>query len=195
MIRVNLLPRELRRRRLVLPRELVVLASMVLGWALLVSVGFFWISDHQANVGRLLDEAAALDAEAARQLGKLENSKLADLQATLQARRDALSHLRAARRTPLASVSELVALFDAAPPVDGAPASGDAPLRLLELRVTSPTAWNVVGSARDAAALADLVRRLKTSDRFDLSYGPEYARTEGDRLRFRVDLAVRPETR
>lgn len=194
MIRVNLLPREQRRRRLALPRELVVVASMVLGWALAMSLGFFWIAARSARADQLLAEAGFLDSEAGRKLRTLDNPVLAARQETLRRRRDALSRLGDARRTPLAGLSELAALFEAVRAGEGAGAGEgareDAPLRLLELRAPTETAWQVVGSARDAAALADLVRRLQTSDRFDLSYGPEYARVEGDRLRFRIDLEL-----
>lgn len=192
MIRVNLLPRELRRRRLVLPRELVVVASMVLGWALVMSLGYIWIVSHTVRADQLRADAVEHDAETRRLLRQRDNPVLAARQETLRSRRHALEQLRGARQSPLAGLSELAALFDAGPRADGEPAGAAAPLRLLELRAATPTAWQVVGSARDAAALADLVRRLQTSDRFDLSYGPEYARADGDRLRFRVDLAVAP---
>lgn len=188
MIRVNLLPRELRRRRLVLPRELVVVASMVLGWALVMSLGYIWIASHGTRADQLRADAVTADAEAKRLLKQRDNPILAARQEALRGRRHAVEQLRGARQSPLDGLSELAALFDAGPSSAGELAPAD--VRLLELRVATPTAWQVIGSARDAAALADLVRRLQTSDRFDLSYGPEYARTDGDRLRFRVDLAV-----
>ena len=189
MIRVNLLPRNLRRRRLTLPRRFVVVASMVLGWALVMSVGFIWIAGHTARADQLRADAAEVDAEARRLLRQRDNPVLAARQEKLRDRRSALRQLQAARQSPLAGLTELAGLFGegAGEPTRAGEA---APLGLVELRATGPAAWRVVGSARDAAALGELVRRLQASDRFDLSYGPEYVRTADDRLRFRVDLTV-----
>ena len=99
------------------------------------------------------------------------------------ARRDALERLRDERRGPLPALGELAALL-------GGLNGDDAPLRLVELRAPSASTWRVVGTARDAATLADLVRRLSASERFKLSFGPEYVRAGDDRLLFHVDLAV-----
>lgn len=184
MIRINLLPRELRRRRLTLPRNFVVAASMLLGWALLMSAGYVWIAGHGAQAGRLRAQADEARAEAKRLKGQRDNPQLANRQLLLRNRREALARLRDERRGPLPALTELAGLLG------GFVGEGEAPLRLVELRAASASTWRVVGTARDAAALGELMRRLEVSDRFDLAYGPEYARTFEDRLLFRVDLAV-----
>lgn len=189
MIRVNLLPRSMRRRRLALRRETVTLASMLLGWALVMSLGYFWIAAHGARAAALRLETASTQAETERVRKRLDNGGLAERQKQLRAGRQALVQLQGERRTPLAALEELAELVDMP---GGSPfgAPADAPLRLLELRTSPPATWRLVGTARDAAALAGLVLRLGASARFDLVYGPEYAREAEGRLRFRVDLAV-----
>lgn len=184
MIRINLLPRPMRRRRLALPRELVVAMSMLLGWVLVVSAGYIWISGLKAQAARLRAQAAEADAETKRLRSQRDNPQLSLRQQKMFNRRDALARLRDERRGPLTALGEL------APLLAGLSAGEAAPVRLVELRAPSPTTWRVVGTARDAAALGELVQRLGASERFDLAYGPEYARAGDDRLLFHVDLAV-----
>lgn len=182
MIRINLLPQAMRRRRLALPRELVVAMSMLLGWALVVSAGYMWIAGYNAEAARLRAQTAEAEADIRRLRSQGDNPQLSLRQQKLFARRDALDRLRDERRGPLPALAELAALLGGL--------SGDGPLRLVELRAPSAATWRVVGTARDAATLADLVRRLRASERFKLSFGPEYARAGDDRLLFHVDLAV-----
>lgn len=183
MIRINLLPQAMRRRRLALPRELVVAMSMLLGWALVVSAGYMWIAGYNAEAARLRAQTAEAETDIRRLRGQGDNPQLSLRQQKLFARRDAIARLRDERRGPLAALGELAALL-------GGLTGEGGQLRLVELRAPSAATWRVVGTARDATALADLIRRLRGSERFKLSFGPEYVRAGDDRLLFHVDLAV-----
>lgn len=200
MIRINLLPRTARRRRLRLRREVVSLAAMLLGWALVTGLGYAWIAGHSARAADLRAATEAVKAETRQLEKKRDNPALAERQRVLKIRQDGLRQLRAQRLAPAVALTELAALFTAADPTSeaepglqdpGAPSGdGEPALRVLELRAPTPGHWRVDASARDVDALAELVRRLRASGAFHLSYGPEYARAEDGRLRFRVDLRV-----
>lgn len=182
MIRINLLPHPLRRRRLVLRREVVVVAVMLLGWAMVMSVGYMWIDAKHAQVAQLRADKLAVEEATKQASAHRQHASLATRQKVLRVRREALQELRAERHSPLVRLQELAALFGAA--------GEEPPLRLLEIRSEAPQAWRVVGQARDAVVLGELVRRLQASERFGLTYGPEYTRTGDDRLRFHVDVTL-----
>ena len=185
MIRINLLPRALRRRRLRIRREAVSAAVMLLGWAAATGLGYMWIAGHSARAAELRVRAAEVGAATKQLEKKRDNPALAERQRVLRIRQEALRKLHEVRHAPTAELTELAALFA----VDE-PAPAEAPLRLLELRAPAPGAWRVDGLARDVVALGDLVVRLKTGAKFHLSYGPEYARVDDGSLRFRLDLEV-----
>ena len=182
MIRINLLPRaQRRRRRLRLRRDAVLGGVMLLGWAVATGFGYMWIAGHSQRAAELRVQASAALA-ATRQLEKKgDNSALAERQRVLRIREQALHQLREARSEPAPELTELATLFA----VDG-----DAPVHLLELRASTPGAWRVDGLAPDVLALGDLVRQLEACAKFNLSYGPEYARADDGSLRFRLDLKV-----
>jgi hypothetical protein len=204
VIRINLLPRAHRRRRLRLRREVVSLAAMLLGWALVTGLGYAWIAGHSARAADLRAARDATRAEIRLLEKKRDNPALAERQRVLKIRQDGLRQLRAQRQAPAVALSELAALFAAGETSAGEPVESEDPgatlthgeppaLRVLELRAPTPERWRVDASARDVAALAELVRRLRAGGAFHLSYGPEYAQAEDGRLRFRVDLRVGPQ--
>ncbi|MBZ5713395.1 hypothetical protein [Nannocystis pusilla] len=182
MIRINLLPRAQRRRRLRLRSGAVLGGAMLLGWAVVIALGHAWIASHRARADELRADAA--EAVAATRLleRKRENPALAERQRVLRIRQEALAQLREARGGPTAALTGLVALF----------AGPDAALRPLEVHAHTLDRWRVDGLARDVGALAGLVARVRREATFDLSYGPEYARTADGSLRFRLDLEVAP---
>ncbi|HEY8375235.1 MAG TPA: hypothetical protein VIK91_02050 [Nannocystis sp.] len=195
MIRINLLPRAQRRRRLRLRREVVSLSVMLLGWLSVIVFGYGWIAGHTARAAEYRAATAAEVSETRQLEKKRDNPALAERQRVLKIRQEGLSQLRAERQTlaePLTRLAALLRPGDEATPAGGDPGSASASeaLRVLELRATAAASWRVDGVARDVAALADLVRRVRADGAFHLAYGPEYARTEDGRLRFRVDLRV-----
>lgn len=198
MIRINLLPRAQRRRRLRLRREVVSLAVMLLGWLFVIGFGYAWIAGHTARAADDRAATAAATSETRQLEKKRDNPALAERQRVLKIRQEGLKQLRAQRQAPAVALTGLAALLrpgdasgeDTSAGGDPGAAAASEALRVLELRATTPANWRVDGDARDVPALADLVRRLRAEGTFHLAYGPEYARTEDGRLRFRVDLTV-----
>jgi len=182
VIRINLLPRAQRRRRLRLRSGAVLGGAMLLGWAVVIALGYAWIASQRARASELRADAA--EAVAATRLleKKRENPALAERQRVLRIRQEALTQLREARGGPTAALTELAALFE----------SPAAALRPLEAHASTLAVWRVDGLARDVAALAGLVARVRREAKFNLSFGPEYARTAAGDLRFRLDLEAAP---
>src|SRR5690606_41136781 len=110
-----------------------------------------------------------------------DNPALAERQRVLRIRQEALAQLRQARHALAPELAELARLFD----LDAV-----APVRLLELRASTPGAWRADGLADDITALGELVRQIEGGATFRLAYGPEYARADDGSLRFRLDLQV-----
>ena len=182
MIRINLLPRAQRRRRLRLRSGVALAGAMLLGWAAVIGTGYAWIASHGATAAELRVSTAEVTAAIRRLEKKRDNAALAERQRVLRIRQEALARLREARGDPAAALAELAELF----------AADDAALRPLEAHAATLGGWRVDGLARDHAALAALVARVRAEAKFHLSYGPEYARTADDSLRFRLDLEAAP---
>jgi hypothetical protein len=182
LIRINLLPHAQRRRRLRLRSGVVLGGAMLLGWAVVIGLGHAWIASQGARAAELRADAADVTAATRRLEKKRENPALAERQRVLRIRQEALTRLREARGGPTTALTEFAALFD----------GPDAALRPLEAHAPTLDVWRVDGLARDVATLAGLVAHIRDEATFDLSYGPEYARTEAGGLRFRVDLEVAP---
>lgn len=180
MIRINLLPQAQRRRRLRLRSGTALGGAMLLGWALVIGLGYAWIAGHGARASELRSDAAEVLADTRKLEKQRDNPALAERQRVLRIRQEALAQLRRARGGPTTALTEFAALF----------AGPDPALRPLEVHAPTLDVWRVDGLARDVAALAELVARVRREAKFHLSYGPEYARTAEDGLRFRLDLAV-----
>jgi Tfp pilus assembly protein PilN len=179
LIRINLLPQAQRRRRLRLRSGVALGGAMLLGWALVIGLGYVWIAGHTARAGELRARAAEATAATRKLEKKRDNPALAERQRVLRIRQEALAQLRRARGGPGAALREFAALLAASPA-----------LRPLEVHAPSLDVWRVDGLARDVDALAELVARVRREANFHLSFGPEYARTDAGDLRFRLDLAV-----
>lgn len=180
MIRINLLPQAQRRRRLRLRSGVALGGAMLLGWALVIGLGYAWIAGHTARADELRARAAEATAATRKLEKRRDNPALAERQRVLRIRQEALAQLRRARGGPAAALREFAALFAAVSPA----------LRPLEVHAPSLDVWRVDGLARDVDALAELVARVRREANFHLSFGPEYARTADGDLRFRLDLAV-----
>jgi Tfp pilus assembly protein PilN len=189
VIRINLLPVSARRRRRGPARERLALAAMIVGWAALVSAGAAWNAAADAEAAALRDLARARDDERAAVERAHDPAGQQRRQAELAERTQALEQLAAARGTPAAALAA----------VAGVVAGGGSPLQprpeaaawLTQVRALGGGRWALAGSARDVAALTELVRGLRASGRVAGVGAPEYARGAAGRLEFRLELTAR----
>jgi Tfp pilus assembly protein PilN len=178
VIRINLLPVSARRRRRGPARERLALAAMIVGWAALVSAGAAWNAAADAEAAALRDLARARDDERAAVERAHDPAGQQRRQAELAERTQALEQLAA---------------------VAGVVAGGGSPLQprpeaaawLTQVRALGGGRWALAGSARDVAALTELVRGLRASGRVAGVGAPEYARGAAGRLEFRLELTAR----
>lgn len=189
MIRINLLPTAARRRRRQPAREGVILGAMSLGWAVLISLGYLWIAATEAEVAERREQVA--DLATATSMVETGESALASRQAVHRARQDALSRLQTGRRSPAPLLADLAAAVTGDPAASPFAVDPARPVRLTALQSEPGGRWRLSGTARDVAALTDLVRRLAAHPRVAAVAPAEYARDPAGELSFAVAVTAR----
>lgn len=190
MIRINLLPTAARRRRRRQPvREGVILGAMSLGWAVLLSIGYLWIDATAGEVAERREQVAALRVE--RDRVETGESALALRQEQHRARQEALTRLRGGRRSPGPWLDEVAGAVGGDAGTSPFAVDAARAIHLTALQAEADGRWRMSGTARDVAALTDLLRRLQVHPRVAAVAPAEYARAPAGELSFEVLVTAR----